>query len=202
MIGPAGSALDGGGSPGNKRASSPRPEAEVSEAAARRGIRAHAACRRPTPRVPERTRGSQTPAPRGRSFPCGVRTDGPLPGSGGAAGAFGSPAEPVTTLLDTHFSLWMALRSKRLRAYPWIDHYSPWTVSPVSLLEIVLLGEAGRLQVRHTEFLERLRADRRFVIDDVGVTLLVTAAIRLAWTRDPFDRLLAAHSAARRLRLC
>ena len=49
----------------------------------------------------------------------------------GAAAAFGSPAEPVTTLLDTHFILWIALRSKRLRAYPWIDHYSPWTVSPV-----------------------------------------------------------------------
>ena len=52
------------------------------------------------------------------------------------------------------------------------------------------------------KFLERLRDDRRFVIDDVGVTLLVTAAIGLGWTRDPFDRLLAAHSAARRLRLC
>ena len=120
----------------------------------------------------------------------------------GAAAALGSPAEPVTTLLDTHFILWIALRSRRLRAYPWIDRYSPWTVSPVSLLEIVLLGEAGRLQVRHAEFLERLRDDRRFVIDDVGVTLLVTAAIGLGWTRDPFDRLLAAHSAARRLRLC
>src|SRR5213594_4171188 len=75
MIGPAGSALDGGGSPGNKRASSPRPEAEVSEAVARRGIRADAACRRPTPRVPERTRASQTPDARGRFLPCGGRTD-------------------------------------------------------------------------------------------------------------------------------
>jgi PIN domain nuclease of toxin-antitoxin system len=108
----------------------------------------------------------------------------------------------VTALLDTHFLLWIALRSKRLPAYPWIDRYAPWTVSPVSLLEIAFLGEAGRLEVRHAEFLERLRHDDRFVIDDVGVALLATAALDLAWTRDPFDRLLAAHSAARRLRLC
>jgi PIN domain nuclease of toxin-antitoxin system len=40
------------------------------------------------------------------------------------------------------------------------------------------------------------------VIDDVGIAQLVTAAVDLAWTRDPFDRLLAAHSASRRLRFC
>lgn len=119
-----------------------------------------------------------------------------------AATAFRSPAEPVTALLDTHFVLWIALKSKRLRAYPWVDRYSPWTVSPVSLLEIALLGEAGRLEVRHPEFRERLRDDGRFVIDDVGVALLVTAAVALGWSRDPFDRLLAAHSTARRLRFC
>jgi len=108
----------------------------------------------------------------------------------------------VSALLDTHFVLWIALRAKRLRAYPWITRYSPWTVSPVSLLEIALLGEAGRLEVRLAALLERLRDDDRFVIDDVGVALLVSAAVDLAWTRDPFDRLLAAHSAARHLRLC
>jgi PIN domain nuclease of toxin-antitoxin system len=108
----------------------------------------------------------------------------------------------VTALLDTHFLLWIALRSKRLAAYPWIDRYAPWTVSPVSLLEIAFLGEAGRIEVRHAAFLERLRHDDRFVIDDVAVGVLVTAALGLTWTRDPFDRLLAAHSAARRLRFC
>jgi PIN domain nuclease of toxin-antitoxin system len=108
----------------------------------------------------------------------------------------------VTALLDTHFLLWIVLRSKRLRAYPWIDRYSPWTISPVSLLEITFLSEAGRLEVQRAEFLERLSGDDRFVIDDLGVAALTTAALDLAWTRDPFDRLLAAHSTARRLRLC
>src|SRR5437870_13067142 len=53
---------------------------------------------------------------------------------------------------DTHFILWIALRSKRLRAYPWIDRYSPWALSPVSLLGIGLFGVAGRFPVPTAEF--------------------------------------------------
>ena len=108
----------------------------------------------------------------------------------------------MTALLDTHFLLWITLRSKRLRAYPWIDRYAPWTISPVSLLEVAFLGEAGRLELRQREFVARLRGDERFVVDDVAAALLVSAAFGLSWTRDPFDRLLAAHSAARRLPFC
>jgi PIN domain nuclease of toxin-antitoxin system len=36
----------------------------------------------------------------------------------------------------------------------------------------------------------------------VGLLALVEKAIPLSWTRDPFDRLLAAHSEARRVPLC
>ncbi|MBM4246881.1 MAG: type II toxin-antitoxin system VapC family toxin [Deltaproteobacteria bacterium] len=108
----------------------------------------------------------------------------------------------MTALLDTHFLLWIALGSRRLREYRWVERYAPWTVSPVSLLEIAFLGEVGRVEVRHAEFVERLGTDPRFVIDDVGSVALATAAFGLSWTRDPFDRLLVAHSAVRRLRLC
>jgi PIN domain nuclease of toxin-antitoxin system len=90
----------------------------------------------------------------------------------------------------------------RLRGYPWLTRYQPWGISPVSLLELQLLHESGRLAVRTPELLEKLRSDHRFVLDEPPLLALFEAALMLPWTRDPFDRLLAAHSSARRAELC
>ena len=108
----------------------------------------------------------------------------------------------MTLLMDTHFLLWAVLDLPRMDEFPWLQRYRPWGVSPVSLLELQFLSEVGRLEVRHVEFLEALGRDRRFIIDEVPLLALVTQALPLSWTRDPFDRLLAAHSAARRTPLC
>lgn len=108
----------------------------------------------------------------------------------------------MTLLLDTHFLIWLVLGSKRLTEFPWLDRYRPWGVSPVSFLEIQFLAEIGRLSVQNPEFLDAVTHDPRFSVDDVGLTALVRPGLRLAWTRDPFDRLLAAHSLARRVPLC
>lgn len=105
-------------------------------------------------------------------------------------------------LLDTHFLLWLILGSKRLEPFVWLDRYEPWGVSPASFLEIQFLSEVGRLEVRNPEFTDTVMADRRFIVDDVPLVSLIRHALPLGWTRDPFDRLLAAHSAARRIPLC
>jgi PIN domain nuclease of toxin-antitoxin system len=42
--------------------------------------------------------------------------------------------------------------------------------------------------------LERLRRDTGLEVDDVSADELVQAAAGLSWTRDPFDRLIAAHA--------
>ena len=78
----------------------------------------------------------------------------------------------------------------------------PWRVSPVSLLEIQFLAEVGRIEGSGLAFEERPAQDARFLIDEVPLAALVRHAYPLTWTRDPFDRLLAALSAARRLPLC
>jgi PIN domain nuclease of toxin-antitoxin system len=104
----------------------------------------------------------------------------------------------VTILLDTHFLLWAVLGLARMDEFPWLERYRPWGVSPVSLIELQFLSEVGRIQLEHGGFVEALRSDPRFVIDEVPLMALVTHALPLTWTRDPFDRLLAAHSAARR----
>lgn len=108
----------------------------------------------------------------------------------------------MKALLDTHFFLWLLLDLPRIDEFPWLDRYRPWGVSPVSLLEIQFLSEVGRLEVRQPEFMDAVSRDARFVIDEVPLVPLVERAIPLAWTRDPFDRLLAAHSEARRVPLC
>jgi PIN domain nuclease of toxin-antitoxin system len=111
-------------------------------------------------------------------------------------------AAPVTLLLDTHFLLWCVLRSRRLRQFPWLEDYRPWGVSPVSFLEIQFLAETGRLSVRNPDFTEAVMTDPRFDVDEVPLLALIRHALPLGWTRDPFDRLLAAHSLARRVDLC
>jgi PIN domain nuclease of toxin-antitoxin system len=119
----------------------------------------------------------------------------PAPGLSEAAGA-------VTLLLDTHFLIWLTLGSKRLAEFPWIERYRPWGVSPISFLEIQFLAEIGRVTVRRPEFVDAVMSDGRFAVDDVPFVSLIRTSLALEWTRDPFDRLLAAHSLARRVPLC
>ncbi len=108
----------------------------------------------------------------------------------------------MNLLLDTHFLIWTTLQSKKLEQFRWLGQYLPWGVSPVSLLELQYLSEVDRLQVQQPEFTDTLMQDRRFVIDEVPLLALIRRAFPLTWTRDPFDRLLAAHSFARRVPLC
>lgn len=121
------------------------------------------------------------------------------PGAGRIAS--GHAPQEVNVLLDTHFVLWAALGADRLREFPWLNRYRPWCVSPVSLLEIQFLAEVGRLEL-DDQFFDVLAQDGRFMIDEPPLASLVAAAMPLTWTRDPFDRLLVAHSLHRRTPLC
>ena len=91
---------------------------------------------------------------------------------------------------------------RRLSEFRWLQRYRPWGISPVSLLEIQYLSEVGRLEVHNPEFTETILGDGRFIVDEVPLLSLVRHALGLSWTRDPFDRLLVAHSTARRVPLC
>lgn len=105
-------------------------------------------------------------------------------------------------LIDTHFLIWLVLGSKRLAEFPWLDRYRPWGVSPISFLEIQFLAEVGKLSVRNPEFTDRVMNDARFIVDDIPLMSLVQQAIIVDWTRDPFDRLLVAHSSFRSVPFC
>lgn len=108
----------------------------------------------------------------------------------------------MKVLLDTNFVVWIVLGTGRLSAFPRIEQYQPWGVSPVSLLEIQYLAEIGRIKIQNPEFTENLVKDPRFIIDEIPLVSLIRRAMELTWTRDPFDRLIAAHNSVRRLPLC
>ncbi len=107
----------------------------------------------------------------------------------------------MTCLLDTHFLIWILAKSKRLRQFGWLDDYCPWGVSPFSLLEVQILSETGRIRLA-SNLANGVMSDPRFVLDEVPSVTLVQKAMGLSWTRDPFDRLIVAHSLARKLPLC
>lgn len=105
-------------------------------------------------------------------------------------------------LLDTHFLIWILTGAERLEGYSWLEEQRPWGISPVSLLELQYLSETGRLELDAAGLLAALQGDARFVLDEPPLVPLIERALPLGWTRDPFDRLLAAHSTLRRLPLC
>ena len=105
-------------------------------------------------------------------------------------------------VLDTHFLLWITMGAARIDEFPWLERYRPWGISPVSFLEVQYLAEVGKLEVRIDEFIEAVLDDARFTVDDVPLLTLMRQAVGVEWTLDPFDRLLSAHSQARRLPLC
>ena len=115
---------------------------------------------------------------------------------------FTKAVRTVTVLLDTHFLIWLVLESRRVAKFSWLDRYRPWGVSPVSFLEIQFLAEVGRLSVNNPEFTNTVMSDKRFIVDDISLETVISRALRLGWTRDPFDRLLVAHSSARRVAFC
>lgn len=62
------------------------------------------------------------------------------------------------------------------------------------MLEIQFLLEAQRIQLRTGTRIDDLVEDPRWLLDDPPAAAWFRAARELTWTRDPFDRLLAAHA--------
>lgn len=67
-------------------------------------------------------------------------------------------------------------------------------VSPVALLEITYLKEIGRLGAAGPEVLSSLSRSIGLHEDETPFSQVVATAHDLDWTRDPFDRLIAAQA--------
>ena len=106
-------------------------------------------------------------------------------------------ASPVI-LLDTNALIWLINQTQRVR--PLLKQRRGLYISPASLLELQFLGEAGRIRLSERD-VNTLADDDRWMLDDPPAAAWFATAAHLGWTRDPFDRLLAAHAQFRGWRL-
>ena len=65
-------------------------------------------------------------------------------------------------------------------------------VSPIVRLELQFLKEVGKLKVDPDQLLGLLSSDFGVAMTSDPLDALVTLAMSLTWTRDPFDRMLVA----------
>jgi PIN domain nuclease of toxin-antitoxin system len=106
-------------------------------------------------------------------------------------------------LLDTHVVVWLyggenghlpqAVRARLNR--------EELAVSPFGRLELDYLHEIRRARAPAQVVLDDLKARMGLEISDVSAAEVCAAATQLTWTRDPFDRLLAAHATVANLPL-
>jgi PIN domain nuclease of toxin-antitoxin system len=106
--------------------------------------------------------------------------------------------EAAVILLDTHAVIWIAQGQRRVRL---LDRFPRIYLSPASVLEVEFLMEAGRLRLSKGQSLATLVNDPRWRLDEPPAGEWFSGACELSWTRDPFDRLLAAHARLRRWKL-
>ena len=97
-------------------------------------------------------------------------------------------------LLDTHAVIWIAQGHRRVQR---LSRLPRLYVSPASLLEIQFLAEAGRLRLTAGRTPADLAGDDRWRLDEPPPARWFAAACEFTWTRDPFDRLIAAHARVR-----
>ena len=106
------------------------------------------------------------------------------------------PRSGILTLIDTHIALWLyAGEPDRLpeRARDQLDT-GPIRLPALAVLELAYLHEVGRARDSVATMLAALSGSIGLDVADVGVETLTEAATSLTWTRDPFDRLIAAQA--------
>jgi PIN domain nuclease of toxin-antitoxin system len=101
-------------------------------------------------------------------------------------------------LLDTNALIWVEAGHPRVRGL--VSRSPRLFVSPATLLELQFLRESGRIRLKDGT-MQWVMADDRWAIDEPPAASWFLRAVEVGWTRDPFDRLLAAHAQLRRWRL-
>ncbi len=102
-------------------------------------------------------------------------------------------------LLDTNAVLFLLV--DHLRARPLRAHAGKLRFTPIALMELQFLQEIGRGTFTTADPAEAVAEDPRWLVDDPPLSAIIRHTLDLGWTRDPFDRLIAAHALYRGWRL-
>lgn len=100
--------------------------------------------------------------------------------------------------LDTHVLLWLWLgdTDKISRAAREAAETADLLASPVSLLELELLHEIGRLEPSASALISTLASDIGLRVCELPFRTVAEHGLKENWTSDPFDRLLVANARA------
>ena len=106
----------------------------------------------------------------------------------------------MKAFLDTHAAIALAEGATEVFGPGAVDllETAALFVSPIVRLELAFLAEIARLTVDPDEVLGRLSTRLGVVQSDDPMSAVVSEAMALKWTRDPFDRLLVATAALHR----
>lgn len=105
--------------------------------------------------------------------------------------------------VDTHIVVWLfsgktELFSKNaLNEIQKCDLY----ISPIVKLELSYLFEIGRIKEKPGKVLNALNKEIGLKLANDNFAEVVEESIKHSWTRDPFDRIISAHSKLRGFRL-
>lgn len=102
------------------------------------------------------------------------------------------------THLDTHVAAWLyageiGRLSSRARGAVERDRLA---ISPMAVLELTFLHEIGRRRTDGPTVVASLRRDLGLDVDATPFAEIVQRAQGCDWTRDPFDRIIAAQALA------
>jgi PIN domain nuclease of toxin-antitoxin system len=105
--------------------------------------------------------------------------------------------------LDTHVVVWLyaGLTEKLSKKAISLIENNDIYISPAVKLELCFLQEIKRINSSAQDMIRFLQAQIGLNICDTPFETIVNKALSMTWTRDPFDRLIAATSACSHAKL-
>ncbi len=105
--------------------------------------------------------------------------------------------------VDTHVVVWLYANEWARFPTPTrlLIENSDLSISPVVTLELAYLEETGRLNTSSETIIDDLTRRVGLSVSDTPFAQVCFEARRLNWTRDPFDRIIAAHALADKTQL-
>jgi PIN domain nuclease of toxin-antitoxin system len=105
--------------------------------------------------------------------------------------------------LDTHIALWLhdTLIEKISPAQAHLIETSDVFISQFVRLELHYLFEIGRINIKPDTIISFLSTNADILVSTTPLQKIMNEAVRLQWTRDPFDRLITANALAEKASL-
>jgi PIN domain nuclease of toxin-antitoxin system len=109
----------------------------------------------------------------------------------------------ATAHLDTHIALWLydAMLDRLSSRQRDVIETCHLRVSEFVRLEMQYLHEIGRIRIAPARILAHLAAQAEVSLSVCPLHIIMDGAMKLAWTRDPFDRMIVSNALAEKARL-